>query len=144
MRQNVYKAVAYMVVGVVGTLMVVAEWQKPQQPTAQAQIMGPTIPLTTATMGQVGRPVRYLGDEVFTDLSSASALTVTSGTTYAEIVCYDANIRMRAGGNDPTNSTGRIIYAADSYIVPEPGASYKLIEASSGNGGKAFVVYWGP
>ena len=117
----------------------------PDQPTAQAQIIpGPALQLATTTMGQTGTPVRYLGDETFADLSSASALTPTNGATYAEIVCATANIRMRGGGNDPTNATGRIIFAGDGYIVPKPSASYKLIEAVSANGGTAFVVYWGP
>lgn len=85
--------------------------------------------------------MRYLSDETLSDLSSATALSPPYNAQEAEICPYDGTVRFRGGGSDPTASVGRPIFSGDSYSVPKPSASYKLIEETSG--AKALVIYWG-
>ena len=88
-------------------------------------------------------PLKPVGDETITGLSSAKSLTPPTGAIYAWLQAQGKDVRLRDSGANPTASAGMLL-TADGPPVFYSGdlAAVKLIETSAS--ATVFVSYYKP
>jgi len=82
-----------------------------------------------------------LGYQQLTDLSSAAALTVPTGSTVALIQAESQSVRWRDDGTDPTTSVGMVLSAGESIFFTGDLAGFSAIEVAAS--AKLNVSYYG-
>ena len=88
-------------------------------------------------------PLKPVGDETITGLSSAKSLTPPADAIYAWLQAQGKDVRLRDSGENPTASVGMLL-TADGPPVFYSGdlAAVKLIEVSAS--ATVFVSYYKP
>lgn len=81
------------------------------------------------------------GYEQITDVSSATGLTVPSGSTVAWVQVETQDCRMRDDGTSPTSSVGMLLKADTWYELKGSLAQVEIIEAAAS--ASVNIMYWG-